>query len=171
MIQNFNQIPVVFRNYLQDYITILKENFKEHLLSVILFGSVARGQWKRESDIDLLVIFTNELMDTAELNQKLTRITIKFESEMILLDANSNALFCPIKEIAFTLKELERFRTFFYDVSIDGILMYDCYNIGKKFKERIQHRIIEKGLKRINTGNNGFYWKRKDIKFGEIIEL
>lgn len=171
MNQNFNQIHAVFRNYLQEYLTVLKDKFKNHLLSVILFGSVARGQWNKESDIDLLLILADETPSTPELNQELTEITIDFETKNVLLDAKGNILYCPIKEVAFLVKELEHFRTLFYDISVDGIIIYDRFKVGKNFQEKIRNRITEKGLKRVDAGDNIFYWKHKAIKFGEIIEL
>jgi len=54
-------------------ITILKMELKENLISIVLFGSYARGNEKKYSDIDLLVI-------TKEINKKQKEnILIKLE--------------------------------------------------------------------------------------------
>lgn len=171
IIENVNQIPIVFRSYLNDYLTVIKEMFKGHLLAVIVFGSVARDQWTKESDIDLLLLFSNKIIDKAELNQTLTQITIEFEQKKELKDNEGNVLYCPIKEIALVLKDLEHFRTLFYDISVDGIVIFDRNRVGFNFQEKIKRRIRENGIERIYISDTDFYWKRKDIKFGELIEL
>lgn len=48
-----------YQTLLKDFIQILKKRFKEDIISVVLFGSVARGNAKKESDIDLCLIIKN----------------------------------------------------------------------------------------------------------------
>lgn len=46
-------------NALSDYLTILKKKYRDKIVDVLLFGSVARGDYDEESDIDILVIVKN----------------------------------------------------------------------------------------------------------------
>ncbi|MCK4722375.1 MAG: nucleotidyltransferase domain-containing protein [Dehalococcoidia bacterium] len=41
---------------LSEYLTILRSNFRDKIVDVLLFGSVARGEYDEESDMDILVI-------------------------------------------------------------------------------------------------------------------
>jgi predicted nucleotidyltransferase len=41
------------------YLEILNQIYREHISRVILFGSVARGDYSPESDIDLLIVTAN----------------------------------------------------------------------------------------------------------------
>ena len=44
---------------LSQYLTILRSNFRDKIVDVQLFGSVARGEYDEESDMDILVIVEN----------------------------------------------------------------------------------------------------------------
>jgi predicted nucleotidyltransferase len=51
---NKNQREAIIR-----YLSILNKKYKEEILEVILYGSVARGEPSLESDIDLLIVTAN----------------------------------------------------------------------------------------------------------------
>ena len=169
--ENYDRIPYIFQNYLYSYISLLKERFNNKIISVILYGSVARGKWSYESDIDLLLIFSNEISDISELNKTLTNITVGLEKKLVLKDGNNNPIYCSLQEYPILLKELNNFRTLFYDIAMDGIILFDRSNIGFNFIRKMKQRIIDKKIKRIFISDKNFYWKRNDVQFGEEIEL
>lgn len=166
--EQLDNIPNLFKDYLNNYLSRIKEDFGEDVISVILFGSVARGKWTLESDIDLLLIFSN---DSTNLTKRLKKILFNFYEFNQLIDKEGNQLYGIIQEVPLLQQDLNNFRTLFYDIAIDGILIFDRNNVGLEFINRIKRRIKDKGLKRIFLGEEDFYWKRKDVKFGEIVEL
>jgi len=40
----------------EEFVRKLKEKFESRIESIVVFGSYARGEWKEESDIDVLII-------------------------------------------------------------------------------------------------------------------
>jgi len=168
---DLKNIPLFYQSYLFKYVSRVKENFNDELLSVILFGSLARKNWSINSDIDLLLIFSNEITNISALDKKLTDLTIEFYENNELKDEKGKKIYPPIQKVALSLMDLNKFRTLFYDIATDGIILFDKDDIGLIFIRKIKQRIKEKGLKRIYLGKNNFYWKRKKIKFGEIVEL
>lgn len=168
--EHFDKIPKVFRPYIKNFLTFLKEELNEDLISLILYGSVARSTWNKESDIDVLLIVSNKFFKQFN-EQKISEITIKFYNkfrEDNLYDDYKNH---SIQILTLSINDLEKFRTLFYDIAIDGIIIYDTNNIGVELLTKYRKRIEKLGIKRIFLDKNDFYWKRKDIKFGEIIEL
>ena len=101
----------------------------------------------------------------------LTNITIEFYKQNELKDDKGTKIFPSIQNVALTLIELKNFRTLFYDIAVDGIIIFDREDVGLNFIKNIRNRIKEKGLKRVYLGENDFYWRRKKIKFGEIVEI
>jgi len=167
----YDRVPYIFRNYLISYVSVLKQNFNNNLISVILYGSVARGKWTYESDIDLLLIFSDEITNLSGFNKILTSITVTFEKTFQLKDGNNKRIYCSLQEYPIFLNDLSNFRTLFYDIAMDGIILYDRANVGFSFIERIKKRIVNKNLKRIFISDEIFYWTRNNVEFGELIEL
>jgi predicted nucleotidyltransferase len=57
----------------------LKKIINKNILSIILFGSYARGEETKNSDIDLLII-TDKKVDTKKMEDKLKEINLKISS-------------------------------------------------------------------------------------------
>ena len=170
MIEDFDRVSYIFRDYLYNFVRLLKENYKEDLISIILFGSVARGKWNNESDIDLFIIFSNKSSIRTAINNQLKKIISDYERKTKLKNSKDNRLFSTIQDISLLLKDLNTFRTIFYDIAMDGIILFDRNQTGFHFLKKIKKRIEEKGLKRVFIKENDYYWER-NVKFGEIIEL
>ncbi|MCW7074784.1 MAG: nucleotidyltransferase domain-containing protein, partial [Candidatus Methanospirare jalkutatii] len=45
-----------YREAVEEFVRRVLERYKEKIESIILFGSVARGEAKEDSDIDILVV-------------------------------------------------------------------------------------------------------------------
>lgn len=170
MMEDFDRVSYIFRDYLYNFVRLLKEKYKEDLLSIILFGSVARGKWNNESDIDLFIIFSNKSSIRTTINNRLTKIISDYERKSKLKNSKGDRLFSTIQDISLLLKDLHTFRTIFYDIAMDGIILFDRNQTGFHFLKKIKKRIEEKGLKRVFIKENDYYWER-NVKFGEIIEL
>ncbi|MHA1726472.1 MAG: nucleotidyltransferase domain-containing protein [Promethearchaeota archaeon] len=172
ILEDYDRIPYIFRDFLYNFIQTLKKEYGKNLLSVVLYGSIARGTWNLSSDLDLFMIFSNETKEKKSLSKDVLKIIMEFEKFNTMNTGKNLNSFLPIQDISLKLKDLENFRTLFYDIAMDGILIYDTNSIGATFLEKIRNRIEEKGLQRIFIGYDNFYWKRKEnVKFGEIFEL
>ena len=170
MIEDFDRVSYIFRDYLYNFVKLMKEDYKEDLLSIILFGSVARVKWNNESDIDLLIIFTNKSSLRTTINKRLTKIISDYERKSKLRNSKGDRLFSTIQDISLEIKDLHTFRTIFYDIAMDGIILFDRNQTGFHFLRKIKKRIEEKGLRRVFIKENDYYWER-NVDFGEIIEL
>ncbi len=52
-----------YRRIAEDFATHLKTKYDDRIERIILFGSVARGEYREDSDIDLLVVTTESTLD------------------------------------------------------------------------------------------------------------
>jgi len=168
--KNISEIPEFFRKYLKLYLQHLKKRINENLLSLILYGSVARDIWNEESDVDLFLILSNEFKKK-NTDFDISKFTIEFYNEIYGTELYNKMKNHPLSILSLKKEESKRFRTLFYDIAIDGIILYDPKDIGIGFVEKYKKRINKKNLKRVFVDKNDFYWERGDIKRGDIIEL
>ena len=71
-------LPVEIAQDLQRFLRVLHSRYGEALVSVVLFGSWARGEARAESDIDLLVTFAADaewsLLDHVQIEHELSQL-------------------------------------------------------------------------------------------------
>ncbi len=64
-------LPENKRKAISEFIRILRDSFGERVSKVILFGSVARGDFDDESDIDVLVVGDVRLEDVSRITSQI----------------------------------------------------------------------------------------------------
>ena len=135
------------------------------LRSLVLFGSVARGQATARSDIDLLVI-------AADFPRSL------FERRRPLLEAWARARSrhgLPAVEWNLVTKTPEeaRFHSPLYlDIVEDGILLVDRGDFFQAVLDAMRARMRELGSRRVFLEDGSWYWDLKpDFRFGEVVEI
>jgi predicted nucleotidyltransferase len=62
----FGQLTDDERRIAAAFVTKIRKNFDRQLVSVILFGSRARGESKPDSDMDILVVITDADLETRQ---------------------------------------------------------------------------------------------------------
>jgi len=168
--QGFSNVPNFFESYLITFFKYLKGRLKDDLISLILYGSIARETWHKESDIDLLLILSDDFFKKYN-DYKISELIIDFYDKNRKNNLYKKYEFHTLQILSLSIEDLRKFRTLFYDIAIDGIILFDTKEVGLSLIEKYQKRIEEKALRRVYINENDFYWKRNDIKFGEIIEL
>ncbi len=157
---------------LSDYKQILNKfkqkllaRFKDDLISLVLFGSVARGTARKESDIDMLII----LKDAPASYYDRLKPVIDIELEL----RNDIEGMPPVfSSIILSLDEAKQNRNIFLDMIDDSIILYDTNNFFKNRLSELKNRLVQLGSKKVTLDDDTWYWNLKpDIEAGEIIEL
>lgn len=159
----------VYRTFLDQLLDRLRSHFGEDLiLSVALFGSVARGEARPDSDIDLLIVHK-------EVDSLLTRrfvkvfFELKEEAEYERLTAMGlRPGPCPV---FITEADLWERPLILLDVLDHGLILYDTGVLQRRL-EALRRRLSELASKKVVLGDGRWYWDLKpDWKPGEVIEL
>lgn len=131
------QNEIIKNDYTQKIINI----FKDEIVGIILFGSYARSEETKDSDIDIL-IFTKSKPDRSFYN--------KFDN--IFQDSeNLSPHFAQYKNDIMTYGSLV------FEVSLDGLILFDDCNKTHKLLSKIRKEIAHGHLKR-KTSYGHPYW-------------
>lgn len=74
-------VPVTIKMLLDQYIKILQKIYGSHLKTVILYGSYARGDYKVDSDIDIMILLDLSDMDIKQYRHELSGETFDFNMD------------------------------------------------------------------------------------------
>ena len=137
----------------------------ERLISLVLFGSVARGRARDSSDIDLVVIaegFPSSLRD-------------RRRPLLALWETARAARGLPAMTWNLVTKSREEasYHTPLYlDIVEDGVLILDREGFFEKILHEMRQRMRALGSRRIYLDDGTWYWNLKpDFHFGEVVEI
>lgn len=133
-----------------------------------IFGSVARGEAKKDSDIDLFII-VNEL-ELSLLERTKYLLNIKRKS-LIKNELEFLSTYEIFPKLNFFMRQKNELTLNFFtiDISFDIKIVYDK-GILRTFLEKIQKKVEEKGIKRKYL-ENGKYYLDLNLEFGEVFEF
>jgi len=172
-IKNTEKIPHrVYADLIERYCEMLYNRYRGRLVSVALFGSIARGTWVKDSDIDLIIVL-EEWQNTPiwiriEELQDLRRIlsgTAEFRRAI-------EERFTPnIQHYPLDISEASKFHRIYIDASIDAIILYDKQDFLQSLLNNLRVKLEEQGARRVVAPMKGYYWILKDVKLGEVFTL
>ena len=151
-----------YEKILNEFVERCKEKFKENLISVAVFGSVARGTATKESDIDVLLVVRNAGESMGERLDEMLPIVMDI----------SKAYGKDIYEHILTPDEVKKHPSILLDLTQDSIIVFDKNNFLSNELEKIRNNLRTLHAKRIWLDEERWYWKLKpNIKFGEVISI
>lgn len=110
-------MPQSMKSVIEQYIAEIKKIYGTHLRKIILYGSYARGDFKADSDIDIMILLDMSDMDLKVYSQQLSYMTFDFNLDNDL----------DIKPIA---KSEDHFRKwivnypFYANINKEGVVLY-----------------------------------------------
>lgn len=150
-------------------VKIMKEEFKDDLISVVLYGSVARGDNRNDSDVDLLIIIKNLPKDS--MLKRIRLFETKVEDKLNLDEYWKNGYYISLSPILKTPEEAEKISPLYLDMAYDAIILYDKNQFFTKILQKLKERLKELGAERVRIGKKWYWVLKKDSKFGDTIEL
>jgi hypothetical protein len=158
-----------YQSLLEELVKALHEKLGDDLVSVVVYGSVARGEARQDSDIDILVVARNLPKSRLARQDLFIEVEEKIKDKIAVVEQQGYLVdFSPI---ILTPEEAEKTRPLYLDMVYDAIILYDKDNFFTKILERLESRLKELGAERVKKGKLWYWILKKNYKWGEVIEI
>jgi len=137
----------------------------ERLLSLVLFGSVARGQARPTSDIDLVIVAEGLPRSLAERRRPFLQSWQRVRAARGLPHVEWNL-------ITKSPEEARVHSPLYLDIVEEGIVILDRGGLVKAVLSAMRARMRALGSRRVYLADGTWYWDLKpDFRFGEVVEI
>ena len=160
-----------YARLIEEYCSAIKNHFSDKLISICLFGSVARGEAKSDSDIDILIV-ANGLPRDIGMRIKETNYIHEYLKEskayISLRKSNMSGL---ISDIFFMPEEIKGHPPLLLDIIDDGIVLYDRGSFLSNELKLLKQKLEAQKARKVKTEKGHFWILKPDAISGEVVEI
>lgn len=164
-----SELNETLRGLAREYAEAVEALLGESLVSVVLFGSVARGEATPLSDIDVLVVAEGLPPDRWARRDRLEPATEALRPRLDALRAQG--ILTDILALYKTPAEASRFRPLYLDMTEDAILLYDRDGFFAGVLEGVRASLRRLGSRRLTRGGIRYWDLKPDYKPGEVFTI
>jgi hypothetical protein len=158
-------IPAQYTSVVSTVREALVAGYGTRLVSLAIFGSIARGVATPESDIDLLVV-ANGLP-----NGRMSRVREFASMENGMLSRHPELSRCELSPIIKTPHEVALGSPLFWDMTEDVIILLDEGGFLAHSLQKVKERLVQLKARKVVRGD-AWYWVYKgDYTPGEVFEI
>ena len=145
------------------------EVYGERLVSLCVFGSVAAGTMRPDSDIDILVVCSSLPRGRTARVEAFDAVENRCRRE--LRRAEKKGVHTSFSPHLKTPEEVRHGSPIFLDMTDTARILLDRNDFLKRYLEKLKGRLSRLGARRVSFGG-GYYWILKpDLEPGEEISL
>ena len=173
VIKNLDKIHhPVFADVIRKYCEILLQHFGERLMGVLLYGSIARGDWDRDSDIDVLVVVRGwEEKHGWDRTVELVALENRLAETEEYKRAVERGYWPVFSEYPLGAEEARRSQRVYIDACVDGIILFERERFLSRIMGQFREKLKRLGARRVYLRNGRYYWILWRGRAGGIFEL
>lgn len=158
-----------FELIVEAVVAACREVYDERLVAVALFGSVARGAMRPDSDIDLLVVV--EPLPPGRRARQLEFELVDRRIEAVLAQARRAGVHTFVSPVLKTPEELRAGSFLHLDLPDEARLLWDPTGALRRYLDDLRARLTAMGARRVGSGAGAYWILKPDYRWGDRIEL
>ncbi|MBK7203130.1 nucleotidyltransferase domain-containing protein [Candidatus Amarolinea dominans] len=170
---NERRLSVNWQQYLfrlaQQYSDVAQEIIGDNLVSVVLFGSIVRGEAHANSDIDLLIV-CRQLPQGVFLRQAVLE-PIRQQLQTELRRLWQEGYYIDFAEHLKNREEASQIRLLYLDMTEEAVILFDQDAFFANVLERLRTHLRRTGAQRRKLGTIRYWDLKPDFRPGEVVTL
>ena len=159
------RLPTTFRRAVAEASAQWICGMGDRLVSLVLFGSAARGQATSDSDVDLLVVASGFPRSLRDRRQELLDLWNPAPARREVPGVTWGL-------VTKSPEEAADHSPLYLDMVEDAIILHDRDGFFAGVLDSMRARMRLLGSRRVFLGDGSWYWDLKpDYRFGEVIEI
>ncbi|MFB0537254.1 MAG: nucleotidyltransferase domain-containing protein [Anaerolineae bacterium] len=173
MLEDHRETVRTYRQIAKDFARLLERELGEQLVSVVLYGSVARQDAQVGSDIDMLVVVDAPSREERKaVRERVGDLVFEFENNGLMEELFQQGRLVDLEYRLYTKEEAQRTHIFYLDLTQDAMLLLDRDGFFAAKLEQVRQRMRELGTRRVYFEDGCWYWDLKPgMQPGEVVEL
>ena len=160
-----------YRDLLDIFVGSVQQDLGNRVVSIVLYGSVARGTARPDSDVDLLLVLRETPREYWKRLQPLLPILRQLRKERCWKTLEEQGWTPFVSVLVLSLEEANENRYLYLDMLEEAKILVDKDNFFRAKLASLRQRLNELGAKKIQR-NGDWYWDLKpDLKQGEVLIL
>lgn len=156
---------------IHELLRLLREEFGDRVRSLLVFGSVARGTARSDSDVDLCVVIRELPVSRYRRHQLLSPVLEGLRRSVAYEELIRRGYAPDVAAIFYTPEEIQETKPIFLDLVEEGVLIHDDGTLRAKL-DQLRVRMKTLGSRKVVLDDGTYYWLLKPgLRFGEVIEL
>lgn len=160
-----------YESLLQELLRLLREEFGDRVRSLLVFGSVARGTARPDSDVDVCVVIRELPVSRYRRHLLVGPVLERLRQSAAYADLIRRGYTPDVAAILYIPEEFQETKPIFLDLVEDAVLLHDDGTVRAKL-DQLRARMKMLGSRKVVLDDGTYYWMLKPgLRFGEVIEL
>jgi len=167
---NKGDLESIYETLLKKVLNEIRIHFEKNLISVVLYGSMARGEITKDSDIDLLIISDNLPKERSRRQEMFMEMEKELDKEIKKIYEKWGC-YPYISPILKTKDDARNLSPLYLDMVTDAKILYDKNDFFKNVLEKLRLELKSLNARKITVGKKWYWDLKPDYKFGEVIKI
>jgi len=147
-----------YERLLDRFVGEVRVRLMKEVMSVILFGSVARGKANGDSDIDLFVLYDDGLVGRKEISDRLTEIVVSLRVSKEYSELVAKGVWPEIYPFLISKGRIGDTLWVCLDSIEEGKIIFDKDGFGRSFLDGLRKKVDFLGGRRVELSDGGWLW-------------